>query len=412
MKSNIHAANMPTNNTAVNNITLRFILVYIRLSASLNEGRRLNNSRVLFIPPNSGDIICHSVDLSGSFIRLVLDEITLKRLPRFSSVNISGDAFSGISGISIIMCLSLSLGEDLLESIDGSNVISTSTSYMPLSGEFISIVSCIYVQWYYLITNFYIDFMADIDVNHLKLVMAMADHAILEIYNDKSAWNVEYKSDDSPLTLADKVSNQIICEQLKRYGYPIISEENAEIPFEVRRKYHRYWLVDPIDGTKEFIKRNGEFTVNIALMENDVPIAGFVSVPCENVLYYAVKGSGAFKLVNYQNPIQIKANNFCIKDKGLRIFGSRSHMNDKTMSFINGLNMPQLIVMGSSLKFMKIAEGEVDIYPRFAPTMEWDTGASEIILKEAGGFILGPMLYNKECLKNPSFVAYGNVRLE
>ncbi|MEL6274688.1 MAG: 3'(2'),5'-bisphosphate nucleotidase CysQ [Bacteroidota bacterium] len=235
---------------------------------------------------------------------------------------------------------------------------------------------------------------------------------ILAVYNTED-FGVEFKADDSPLTRADKAANVVIVTGLESLptSFPIVSEESKEIPYAERKTYKRFWLVDPLDGTKEFIKRNGEFTVNIALVENDRPVLGVVYVPVADELYFAVNGLGAFQ-ESKNHPI--KANSFSLSDPGLRVVASRSHLNEATQAFMDQLNQPVIVSRGSSLKIIELAKGEADLYPRLAPTMEWDTGAAQIILEEAGGKILDkatghPLAYNKEVLRNNHFVAYGKV---
>jgi len=219
-----------------------------------------------------------------------------------------------------------------------------------------------------------------------------AGRAILEVYN--SDFTVEQKEDKSPLTMADTRSHGIISAFLqKHFSFPILSEEGRDIPYEVRRKWRFYWLVDPLDGTKEFVKRKGDFTVNIALINEGRPVAGVIYVPVTGVLYHAQKGGGAFKVENGKTTkLPVKEG----KDL-LTIVGSRSHATPDLEQY-------------SSLKFCMIAEGKADVYPRLGPTMEWDTAAGQIIVEEAGGQVIEfeartPMLYNKENLLNPFFLA-------
>jgi len=236
-----------------------------------------------------------------------------------------------------------------------------------------------------------------------------AGREILDIYNNDNI-GIELKLDDSPLTIADKKANEIICKGLNDLtpDIPIISEENKEIPYDTRKYFELLWMVDPLDGTKEFIKRNGEFTVNIALIHNQKSIAGVVYAPVSNTMYYAIKGEGAFKIEDNEQ-VPITANKYKPSDHNLRIVCSRSHLNSATQEFINNFTKPQLIARGSSLKFLIIAEGDAEIYPRLAPTMEWDTAAADIILAESGGSITqtnsSTLLYNKENLLNPHFIA-------
>ena len=248
-----------------------------------------------------------------------------------------------------------------------------------------------------------------------KEVVEIAKRAgdkILEIYADESRFGVETKSDDSPLTQADKQANDVIIEGLLGLDvdYPIISEETKLKPYEERKDYDRFWLVDPLDGTKEFIKRNGEFTVNIALVENGVPIMGVVFVPVSGDSYWGMKGLGAFRESAQGEIRKLTANRYQNTDKGIRVVCSRSHINAETQSFIDALDQPKAVSRGSSLKFLLIAVGEAEVYPRMGPTMEWDTGAAHIILTESGGEVLNaetmqPLNYNKENLLNPYFIA-------
>lgn len=240
-----------------------------------------------------------------------------------------------------------------------------------------------------------------------------AGKAILEIYNSDDL-GVESKSDESPLTKADTTANKIICDGLISINadIPIISEENKSIPYEERKDFTYYWMVDPLDGTKEFIKKNGEFTVNIALMHKHSPIASVVYAPVLDKMYYAVEGQKAFLRVN-KTWEKLNANKFNLADNGLRVVCSRSHLNDATQSFINDLDQPVKVSKGSSLKFLILAEGGAEVYPRMAPTMEWDTAAAHIILLESGGQLYqptdrSPLIYNKKDLTNPHFVALAN----
>jgi 3'(2'), 5'-bisphosphate nucleotidase len=254
------------------------------------------------------------------------------------------------------------------------------------------------------------------DINLAKEVTKIAKKAgdaIMKIYDNSDNFQVQHKADESPLTIADQAANEIICHLLENLAvkYPIISEENKSIDFEERKKYTHYWLVDPLDGTKEFIKRNGEFTVNIALIESQHPVLGVVYAPVLEEMYFAVKEEGAF-LVKENLTIQLHASRFSKKDKNLSVVCSRSHLNEATQNFVDELDEPKLVAQGSSLKFLILAKGEAHLYPRLAPTMEWDTGAAQIILEEAGGRVLHaetkePLLYNKENLLNPHFIASG-----
>ena len=239
-----------------------------------------------------------------------------------------------------------------------------------------------------------------------------AGKAILEIY-DSNDMGIESKSDESPLTKADKAANEVICKGLAKItpDIPIISEENKEIPFQQRKDYEYLWMVDPLDGTKEFIKKNGEFTVNIALIHNQKPIAGVVYAPVLDNMYYAIDGEGAY-IIEDDEQVPLLANKYQKTDSQLKVVCSRSHLNDATQAFVDDYTNPELIAKGSSLKFLILAEGGAELYPRLAPTMEWDTAAAHVILNESGGQISqpdgAPLLYNKENLLNPHFIATAN----
>ncbi len=244
-----------------------------------------------------------------------------------------------------------------------------------------------------------------------------AGAAILDIYETED-FGVEHKADDSPLTKADKAANEVIVAGLKALSFqaPIMSEEGREILYAERSQYTRFWLVDPLDGTKEFIKRNGEFTVNIALIEAGRPILGAVFVPVTGELYYSATQQGAWKLTDGQ-PTRIYAASFTLQDANLRVVASRSHLNEATQAFMDKLDRPEIVSRGSSLKILELATGAAHLYPRLAPTMEWDTAAAHAILLEAGGKMVDDesgkeLRYNKPSLLNPFFIAYGQVREE
>jgi 3'(2'), 5'-bisphosphate nucleotidase len=243
-----------------------------------------------------------------------------------------------------------------------------------------------------------------------------AGQKILEIYSDK--FTVDIKSDGSPLTAADKASHDTIVSRLAHTNLPVLSEEGKDILFDERSQWSYYWLVDPLDGTKEFIKRNGEFTVNIALMEFGVPVSGVIFQPVTGMAFAGIAGDGLYKFsVNEKPSINSKSRiniDFPNAENQTRVIASRSHMSDKTEGFINELrlksNNVELVNAGSSLKFCLLAEGKADIYPRFAPTMEWDTAAGHALLKAVGKNIyLFPsgeeMTYNKPHLINEWFIA-------
>lgn len=266
---------------------------------------------------------------------------------------------------------------------------------------------------------------SSITVNESKIELApivslsrKAGEAILKIYkNPTEDWNVQTKTDDSPLTQADLAANAEICATLEELypDIPIMSEETKAAPYEERSKWTHYWCVDPLDGTKEFVKRNGEFTVNIALMKSlehgAQPILGVVHAPVLGVTYYAAEGVGAYKK-DADGEEKIAVKDFSEDDEGLILVCSRSHLDERTQKFLDKFKNATTKSMGSSLKFMLVASGEAHIYPRMAPTMEWDTAASQIVVEEAGGIVLDadtmkPLRYNKENLRNPYFFVYG-----
>ncbi|MBK8846857.1 MAG: 3'(2'),5'-bisphosphate nucleotidase CysQ [Bacteroidetes bacterium] len=244
---------------------------------------------------------------------------------------------------------------------------------------------------------------------------------ILDVYAQPI--NVEIKDDKSPLTEADKRSHQAIMAALQPLGIQIMSEEGKAIAFAERKDWEYYWLIDPLDGTKEFIKRNGEFTVNIALINKGRAIAGVIYVPVLNELFFAAEGTGAYKIENYDNASQpatldaLKAHarklDGNVSATAFTVVASRSHLTPETEALINDLRTKhgtiEMVSKGSSLKLCLVAEGKANIYPRLAPTMEWDTAAGQAICEQAGCTVINyhsqqPMQYNKEDLLNPWFV--------
>jgi len=236
----------------------------------------------------------------------------------------------------------------------------------------------------------------------------LACQEILKVYHSND-FQAESKQDNSPLTLADKRAHNVIVTILRETGLPILSEEGKSIPYEERKNWEYFWMVDPLDGTKEFLKRNGEFTVNIALIHQQRPILGVVALPVTGEIYYAAEGSGAFvKRDGKVIPLPLRTATD-LAQPGIRVVASRSHMSDETQAFIAGLQDPQLVSKGSSLKFMLLADNQADVYPRFAPTMEWDTAAAHAIINAVGMKVLqkesaNELVYNKEDLLNPFFV--------
>ncbi len=239
----------------------------------------------------------------------------------------------------------------------------------------------------------------------------LAGKKILDIYS--TDFEVKYKDDESPLTTADNESHNIIVSGLVRLtpDIPIISEESCSIPFSVRSLWKTYWLIDPLDGTKEFINKNDEFTVNIALIEDGSPVLGVVDVPVYNTTYIAGKGIGCRKIDGEVNSrVNVRK---CDKDGEVLVVGSRSHPTEETKSFLEKLKSYKETLVGSSLKFCQIAEGKADLYPRMGLTSEWDTAAAQCVVEQAGGKVvtldMKPLKYNtKESFINPFFLVFGD----
>jgi 3'(2'), 5'-bisphosphate nucleotidase len=243
-------------------------------------------------------------------------------------------------------------------------------------------------------------------------IAKQAGEAIIKIY--ETDFSVYEKSDLSPLTEADLAAHNVISNGLLKLTpeIPILSEESAKISYSIRKNWERYWLIDPLDGTKEFIKRNGEFTVNIALIENQRPILGVIYVPVSRVTYYGSKDTGAFKQPPdcVAEPITVSSKH----SRPVRVAGSRSHAGESLKRYLENLGEYEIVSMGSSLKSCLVAEGMADIYPRLGPTSEWDTGAAQAIVEAAGGRVtdtrMQPLLYNsKESVLNPDFFVFGDL---
>jgi 3'(2'), 5'-bisphosphate nucleotidase len=249
----------------------------------------------------------------------------------------------------------------------------------------------------------------------LCVIARAAGEAILRIYDSAADFAIDLKDDRSPLTEADRASHVLIRDRLATLEpkLPVLSEESAAEELLERRRWRRYWLVDPLDGTKEFLKRNGEFTVNIALVEESRALLGVVLAPALGRLYYAALGEGAFRQQGFEpaESIQVRRS----ASEPLRVVGSRSHPSGELAGYLAALGPHELRPMGSSLKICLVAEGSADIYPRFGPTSEWDTAAAQAILESAGGSMIDcagqPLRYNtKDHLLNPHFLAFGDQR--
>ncbi|MGV8815450.1 MAG: 3'(2'),5'-bisphosphate nucleotidase CysQ [Gelidibacter sp.] len=263
-----------------------------------------------------------------------------------------------------------------------------------------------------------------------------AGKAILNIYHSEN-FEVEIKADNSPLTKADIASHNIIMSHLSATNIPVLSEEGKSIPYNIRKDWKQLWIVDPIDGTKEFIKRNGEFTVNIALIENQTPVLGVIFVPVSGDLYFSISISISTSISNSNSTsgsfkVKVDLNNFDVEtlinkaiklpiereDKTFTIVSSRSHGSGETEAYINDMRKKHghinLIIKGSSLKFCMVAEGQADCYPKLGPTMEWDTAAGQAICEQAGVEVVDWMTkkslnYNKEDLWNGYFMVRKNI---
>lgn len=271
------------------------------------------------------------------------------------------------------------------------------------------------------------------DIQEKGLKIACAIHAaleaglkILEVYQE--SFKIEIKDDGTPITLADKRANETICSSLKKLDIPLISEETLIQDWDTRKHWPYYWLIDPLDGTKEFINRNGEFTVNIALMEGHKPIGGIIYAPVSDLLYFSLDEKGAFKITGasqitgksspkeFQDFISLAEKlPLEAETSKIKVLHSRSHFSQATQNYVEQLQQNvsniELTSRGSSLKFCMLAEGNADIYPRFGKTMEWDTAAGHAILKASGGIVDQlntnlPLSYNKKELSNPDFIAF------
>lgn len=251
--------------------------------------------------------------------------------------------------------------------------------------------------------------MSTVNIDKIIQIARDAGKAILEIYH--TDFTIENKSDHSPLTEADKAAHKIIDEGLRRLypEIPVLSEEGKDIPYKERSKWEQFWLVDPLDGTKEFIKKNGEFTVNIALIENNQPVLGVVYLPVTDEVFYSTIEKGAFKHSKGQL-IELKVSEIS-KGESLTIVESRSHPSEELVILKDKLQKDydlSSVQKGSSLKICAVAEGMADLYPRLGPTMEWDTAAGHAVVGAAGGLVVdlkgNSLQYNKESLKNDSFI--------
>ncbi|MDJ0656282.1 MAG: 3'(2'),5'-bisphosphate nucleotidase CysQ [Xanthomonadales bacterium] len=248
-------------------------------------------------------------------------------------------------------------------------------------------------------------------VNKVLDICGVAGSRILEIYDTE--FEVETKDDQSPLTQADLASHRVIVDGLRELtpGTPILSEESREIPWAERSQWTEYWLVDPLDGTKEFVKRNGEFTVNVALIRDGWPVLGVVLAPVLGDAYFAAEGLGAFRRSGDEDPEMIRCR--FPAHSPVTVAGSRSHAGERLQGFLSRIGTHELVSMGSSLKFCLVADGRADLYVRLGPTSEWDTAAAQAVVEQAGGRVTNTAMqrlrYNaKESLLNPEFLVFGD----
>jgi 3'(2'), 5'-bisphosphate nucleotidase len=237
-----------------------------------------------------------------------------------------------------------------------------------------------------------------------------AGRIILEVY--ASSFSVQEKQDRSPLTEADLRSERLILAGLRRIApeIPVLSEETGQVPWATRKRWGRLWIVDPLDGTKEFVQRNGEFTVNIALVDEHRPVLGIVHAPALERDYFACEGIGAFRSDAQAAGVPIRV---AARGAGpLRVVGSRSHRGNSLDGFLSRVGAHEFVEVGSSLKLCLVAEGRADVYPRMGPTCEWDTAAGQCVLEQAGGRVLKldgePLEYNREDTLNPNFVGFAD----
>jgi len=249
----------------------------------------------------------------------------------------------------------------------------------------------------------------------IQTILIDAGEAILSFYKKKEGVQIQYKKDHSPVTEADIASNKIITKGLKAVfpNIEMLSEESVTIPYASRKNLDYIWLLDPLDGTKEFLNQTDEFSINLALIHRKKAVAGFIYLPVQKKLYYAFINRGSYE-ISGSKTTQMQCSSFSLEQEGLKVVVSRSHMDVLTRQEIDRLRKPQKIVLGSALKFLSIAKGEADYYPRMIHIMEWDTAAGQIIIEESGGSLEDaltgkPLEYNKATLTNPFFIASGKI---
>ncbi|CAK0781669.1 3'(2'),5'-bisphosphate nucleotidase [Gammaproteobacteria bacterium] len=278
--------------------------------------------------------------------------------------------------------------------------------------KFLIILVLIFLLWRK--TTPYAMFLPKDPAQLLQSVVVLAKEAgrrVMEIYS--SDFQVNLKEDQSPLTAADLASHDCLVAGLEKLPqvYPILSEESIGVPFEERSQWETFWLIDPLDGTKEFIKRNDEFTVNVALIDHEQPVLGVVYAPAKDLCYSAAVGIGAFRQIGETPPEAITVRSSA--PSPLRVIGSRSHSGEELLAYLNRLGDYELMVSGSSLKFCLVADGSADLYPRIGLTSEWDTAAAHCVVRAAGGEVTDfqgqPLRYNaKPSILNPHFLVFGD----
>lgn len=253
------------------------------------------------------------------------------------------------------------------------------------------------------------------DIESIIKILHDAGKVIMQYYIDDN-FNAQSKSDNSPVTSADLDSDKIITSGLRILfpNIPIVSEESGSHDYDDRKNYTKLWLLDPLDGTKEFLNKTGDFSINLALIEDQKPLLGFIYIPLTHEVYVGIKDKGSYCIAPDGKKRNLNVNRFSLSQTGVRIVTSRNHLDHHTQKSINKLANPTIIPAGGALKFLKIASGEADYYPRMISIMEWDTAAGQIIIEEAGGQLIDietqkPLIYNKPTLKNPYFLASGKI---
>ena len=256
--------------------------------------------------------------------------------------------------------------------------------------------------------------ITEIEMGEILDMLYTAGKTIMYYYkSDSEALDTQFKNDNTPVTIADTAANNVIYTFLKNTfpDIPIISEETEIASYEERKNWKFVWLIDPLDGTKEFLNKTDEFSINLALVKNGKSVAGFIYLPVFERLYYAIEGQGAYEIKDGIKS-RIFVSTFDLKKTGIKVVSSRSIMDVKTKAHIKLLDAPEMIRLGSSLKFVSVATGDADYYPRMIHIMEWDTAAGQIIIEEAGGSLVDgntglPLVYNKISMVNPTFIASG-----